>query len=362
MKDKMIVYGFGFVFLFFFLYSLLDQNLSVSFSERRTLAQKPVFTTSHFWDGSYFESWNSYLSDHFPFRDWFREKKTRVSSQIYRMKIHHNAYVTDEAIYELESSLSLESLTYFTNQLKKVESAYFSHRPVYYAIVPDKNYYFEGKIPKLDYEKLYREVRKQLPANFQEIDLRNSLNLESYYRTDLHWRQDALKDVVRKIQNEMGLSPSSFPTASKRYQPFYGSYYSKGGGMVSPDELVYLTSDTIRSTNVYDAEKKRNRSVYEEEDLTHVDSYDIYLGGATPLLVLENPESTSNRELLLFRDSFGSSLAPLLIDQYQKITMIDLRYMHPSLLKEYAIDFTSPNQDILFLYSVSIVNQSFTLK
>ncbi len=363
MKDKIIVFGFGFLFLFFFFYSLLDTDVSVSFSERRTLAQKPVFSSSRFWDGSYFESWNSYLSDQFPFRDWFREKKTEVSSRIYGMNLHHGAYVTKDAIYELEPSLSISSLTHFTNLLKEVESTYFPHRSVFYAVIPDKNYYLEEEIPKLDYDKLYQEVRNQLPPNFQEISLQDSLQLESYYRTDLHWRQEKLGNVVKKIQKDMGLPSSSFPTIEKTCQPFYGSYYSKGGGMVSPDKLVYLTSDSIRVTKVYNYEKEENRFVYEEEDLNHVDAYDIYLGGATPLLVLENPHSISDRELILFRDSFGSSLAPLLLDSYQKITMIDLRYIHSSLLGQLLlIDFSSSNQDILFLYGVSIVNQSFTLK
>ena len=61
----------------------------------------------------------------------------------------------------------------------------------------------------------------------------------------------------------------------------------------------------------------------------------------------------------MFRDSFGSSLAPLLVDGYAKITLVDIRYISPALLDRFiAFD----DQDVLFLYSVSILNSSETIK
>ena len=42
-----------------------------------------------------------------------------------------------------------------------------------------------------------------------------------------------------------------------------------------------------------------------------------------------------------------------------KITLIDTRYISPKILSQY-IEFN--DQDILFLYSTSIINNSYTLK
>ena len=61
---------------------------------------------------------------------------------------------------------------------------------------------------------------------------------------------------------------------------------------------------------------------------------------------------------MIFRDSFGSSLAPLLIEGYEKITLVDIRYMHSNLLPNY-IEFT--DQDVLFLYSTMVLNSSSML-
>ena len=49
----------------------------------------------------------------------------------------------------------------------------------------------------------------------------------------------------------------------------------------------------------------------------------------------------------MFRDSFCSSLAPLLLDGYKKITVIDLRYIGSPLLKG-LVEFKD-NQDVLII-------------
>lgn len=91
----------------------------------------------------------------------------------------------------------------------------------------------------------------------------------------------------------------------------------------------------------------------------YTDFYDIYLSGASPLIEIINLESDKNKEIIIFRDSYGSSLAPLLLYEYSKITLVDTRYMRSSLLEEY-MDFEG--QDVLFLYSVMVVNNSQMLK
>ena len=85
----------------------------------------------------------------------------------------------------------------------------------------------------------------------------------------------------------------------------------------------------------------------------------IFLNGSTPLLTITNNECENDLELIIFRDSFGSSISPLLISSYKKITLVDLRYINYSLLKDY-IEIN--NQDVLFLYSTLTINNSSTLK
>ena len=85
----------------------------------------------------------------------------------------------------------------------------------------------------------------------------------------------------------------------------------------------------------------------------------MFLGGSKSLITIENPDALSDKELIIFRDSFGSSLTPLLIESYSKITVIDIRYIMSSNLGMF-VDFD--NQDVLFMYSLPVLNNSSTLK
>ena len=76
-------------------------------------------------------------------------------------------------------------------------------------------------------------------------------------------------------------------------------------------------------------------------------------------MTITNEASLSDRELIVFRDSYGSSLVPLLVTGYKKITLVDTRYISPKILDQY-IDFA--DQDVLFLYSTLLINDSFSLK
>ena len=110
---------------------------------------------------------------------------------------------------------------------------------------------------------------------------------------------------------------------------------------------------------VYNYEKNETITIYNVDKKNSLDKYDIYLSGAVSLISIENTENKTGRELVVFRDSYASSLIPLLVEGYDKITLVDTRYISPKILKQY-IEFN--NQDILFLYSTSIINNSYTLK
>ncbi len=85
----------------------------------------------------------------------------------------------------------------------------------------------------------------------------------------------------------------------------------------------------------------------------------MFLSGSLALVTITNPWASSDKELVLFRDSFGSSIAPLFAGAYKKITLIDIRYIHPDLLEQY---MTFKDQDVLFLYSTLSLNHGEIFK
>ena len=109
----------------------------------------------------------------------------------------------------------------------------------------------------------------------------------------------------------------------------------------------------------YDTGKALNKMVYTLEELESADPYEVYLSGADALITIENSLAKGKGQLVIFRDSFGSSITPLLISEYEKITLADTRYIAPSQIANF-IDFEGA--DVLFLYSTSIINNSSMLK
>ena len=123
--------------------------------------------------------------------------------------------------------------------------------------------------------------------------------------------------------------------------------------------IFYYTNEMTENCVVYDYETRKNGKIYDMEKAYGKDPYEMFLSGAKSLLTIENPNAASEKELILFRDSFGSSVAPLLVSAYKKITLVDIRYIHPDLLGNY-IQFE--DQDVLFLYSTSVLNNGDTIK
>ena len=89
------------------------------------------------------------------------------------------------------------------------------------------------------------------------------------------------------------------------------------------------------------------------------DPYEMFLSGSLSLITIENPNATTDKELIIFRDSFGSSITPYLIEGYEKITLVDIRYLSSKMLHMF-IEFD--DQDVLFLYSTLVLNNAEIFK
>jgi len=364
MKNKIISISFVFIIIGFFIFSFILKDELISYSERRTLTKFPKLNINTILDGDFFEELSNYLTDHFPYRDEFRKLKGIVTEKIYNKKENNGVFIKDDFIFESSHNINENSINHFTNKLNYINDTYLYSNNIYYSIIPDKNYYLEdNNIPKINYEYFFNLVSNKLPKNFKYIDITNCLNLDSYYKTDIHWKQEKLETVVDKLSKEMNFKEIDFPKNEKSYDYFYGALYGKIASKLNPDKLIYLTNDTIDNFKVYNYEKNVYQKVYQDEYLNNIDSYDIFLSGATALLVIENQNQTNGKELIVFRDSFGSSITPIIAQAYSKITIIDIRYINSSLLNQIdIINFNNKNADILFLYSVPIINNSFTLK
>jgi hypothetical protein len=142
-------------------------------------------------------------------------------------------------------------------------------------------------------------------------------------------------------------------------QRFYGVYYGQAALPMKAESLFILENALLKACRVYNYETETYTGIYDWEGLKGTDPYDVYLSGPQAILTIENPNATTDRELVIFRDSFASSLAPLLVQDYTKVTLVDIRYVNSQLLGEY---LTFDKQDVLFAYSTLILNNGRSLK
>lgn len=296
--------------------------------------------------------------DNFYQRETFRKLKTSVELDVFKKQDVNKIYKYNDFLVEQIYPLDEKSATNLTNKINYIKDSYLNEtNKIYYSIIPDKNYYTDNSHLKLDYDKMQQIMENNLNG-LQYIDIFQDLSLDSYYYTDSHWKQEKLQNVAKTIAENMNFSITQNYNEQK-VATFKGVYAGQLPINTKEDEIKILVNDVIADANAYNYETKEQGGIYNFKKLTGYDKYDIYLSGATPLIEISNANNKTNKTLVIFRDSYASSLAPLLTEGYSKITLVDTRYISPKILNEY-VDFE--NADILFLYSTLIINNSMALK
>ena len=364
LKHKLIC---GVFFLLIFgiaIFHIVLPDADVSTSERRKLEQLPDFSISAVLSGKYMDELEEYLLDQFPLRDDFRTIKALFRFGVFRQADNNDVYLYDDSVFKMEYPLKDKQVQYAANKLNAVYDKYLQGMNVYYSVIPDKNYF--GAEPSghmhMDYDKLLQLLQDNIGEEFTYIDIFPQLELADYYRTDSHWRQEAIFDVAQQLASGMGADEHLTPFdayTENALEGFHGVYYGQSALPVKADTLVYMTSPLTESAQVESLEYEGSRPVYTVDRFSGMDGYDVYLSGAQALLTITCPDAASDKELIIFRDSYGSSLTPYLIGAYSKITMVDLRYIAADMIGEY-VDFA--DQDVLFIYSTTLYNSGMLLK
>ena len=285
------------------------------------------------------------------------------AKQLYRQLNHlpdeNGMYEVQGQWFEAMPELDEDSVLSFTNRLNAyIIQSLTSENTVYYGAIPDKSWYTaESGWPTLDHSRLAEILRENIQGA-AEIDLTPALSLEDYYQTDRHWRQERLQSVLDTLGDAMGFSVKLSDFTENTITPFHGSYEKK---LKNPPEepFVYLTGGALDSVSISSYQYPELQEVYDLSKLESENTYDVFLGGISPIVTLTNPNAESQRELVIFGDSYSSSLAPLLCGEYRTVTIVDLRFIFSSLLPD-LLTFT--NQDVLFLYSDWILNNSAMLR
>lgn len=334
-----------------------------SYSERRELAGFPKLSWETVKSGEFMDEFEEYVLDQFPMRDAFRRLKAEMVFRGFGQKDNNDIYVVDGYASKMDYPLNQPMLDHAAERFDYLYETYLGEAEnIYLSIVPDKNYFLaeDNGYLALDYDAMIRTMKEKL-SYMTYVDITGHLDLEDYYDTDSHWRQEALPELARHLAGAMGVELKDGYEVETLDLPFYGVYYGQSALPLEPDQLKYLTSEALKQCTVtcYDTGKPVELPLYDMEKAAGKDPYEMFLSGTRAVMTIENPQAQTEKELIVFRDSFGSSLIPLLAEGYRKITVLDIRYVQSSQLGQ-VVEFG--NQDVLFLYSTMLLNNSMALR
>ena len=359
LKNIIVATVFSLFFIGAFFTVIFKTPEEYSVSERRKLSQFPEISAKSVLDGSFFSDFADYAADQLPLREPLRKIKAFATYNILMQKDNNGIYVVDKQVAKTEYPLNESSVIKATEKIEYICEKYLQNANIYCSVIPDKNYFLaEGNgYLSVDYNKMMEIFLRNLDG-VEYIDIFDTLEITDYYPTDTHWDQKEIIGTAKRIASAMGNELSATYTENTLY-PFYGVYYGQAAINLPPDTLTYLTNEYTEASVAKNFETGKEIPVYTVASFSGTDPYDVFLDGAAALIEINNPLNSSGKELIIFRDSFGSGIAPLFLEAYSKITLIDTRYIAPDLLGRY-VDFN--NRDVLFIYNTAVLNNSNMLK
>ncbi len=364
LKNILSVVVFSALLLIVSVICWVKPETAFSESERRPLASKPQFSAESIFSGEFTENFEKYTVDQFPLRDKFRTIKALFTTKVFAKKDNNGLFTADGHISKIEYPQNQQMLEIAAEKFDFIYQTYLKDKNtnIYLSVVPDKNYFLssDNGYLSIDYKKFITDFKELVPY-MEYIDITGHLSLDDYYKTDSHWKQESITDIAEFLADKMGAAFSGEYTEVIVSDKFYGVYAGQSALPVNPDTLKYLTNEVLDNCIVtyYDTGVPESGEMYNMDKAGGKDPYEMFLSGTSPLITIENTNFRTDKELILFRDSFGSSIAPLLAQGYKKITVVDIRYVQSAFLGN-LIEFD--NQDVLFLYSTTLLNNSTALR
>lgn len=372
-RDLITIITFAIIILGFSVMLAANGGKQVSKAERRKLARFPSFTAENVFSGEAFEGLEKYALDHFAGREIFRRINSSVRTDLLFQKDVNGLWIENGSIYKRSDKMDPVQVEYGADIINKVSEKYLGGANVYYSVIPDKNYFLDDSRSSFDYEGMLNILKNKV-AGAKYIDIFPTLAADDYYKTDTHWTQEKIYDTAKKIAQDMNIADAVLPEGEytvNALSPFYGVYYGQAALSAEPDTLYYLTSKDTQNAKVYGidpnilssvfgVESTLSPVIYDSDKFEGMDGYDVFLSGAQPIITIEYENARTDRSLVIFRDSFASSLAPLFSGAYSKITLVDLRYIPSALIGDY-VDFDE-GADALFLFSSALLNSSMLMK
>lgn len=303
----------------------LGEDKSFSDNENRMLQTAPELRGDDVLSGRFQEKLTDYMSDQFPARDVWTELGTRLKKAAGFRDIG-GAYLGSDGYYmEKITPEDIDERKFESNLALINDFIRESGVPASVLLVPATGTVMSDKLPDnalmYDAQAMYDTARGLLDG-VNVPDLYSALSANKgeqiYYRTDHHWTWYGAYAAYREYMPDgaFGAQPELFS------EDFLGTTYSKTLDPSARPDSVYIApvAGTVKVT----ADGK-DIDFYYNEAKNEKDKYKVFFGGNYGQTNITGG-CDNGKTLLIIKDSFANSLAPLLTADFENIIMLDMRY------------------------------------
>lgn len=339
--------------------SLIVPDKKESEMENRALESRPSFNMATIMSGDFMEQWETYLSDQFVGRNMWRSIKVGLD-RLGGSRMENGIYIGKGG--QLMEDIEVPEEDRLNDNLAAIESFIQNYEdiPVTMMLVPDAACILSDRLPAFaqveDQRQMFSMVERNLGDSVNWIDAVSILNKHKsekiYYKTDHHWTTQGAFYVFQEAAQTLGIEgdvSDNFVSYTVT-DSFNGVLASTSGVGLDEKEEIDIYAPTEGDDDLvvnYVDEGRKTTSLYDSSKLETRDKYGVFLGGNTSVIDIRTV-STSQKRLLLVKDSFADCFIPFLAPYYREIVVVDPRYYSGTLadiMDSYRIS------DVMILYS-----------
>lgn len=332
-------------------------------TENRALAQLPRVTAETVLDGTFESDYEDYLTDQFVLRDGWIGLKTAAeramqkteSKDIYFAK---DGYLIEKHTGSFTTDAAQQNIQVLDQFIRKYQEQ-FGAEHMTAMVIPNAVDLLRDKLPPYaspyDEETYLAQIGAALPEDIwfdASPILQEHTDEELFYKTDHHWKTLAAFYVYQAWAKEQGIA---VPLLNEyEIDPvtdsFEGTIQAKLGIHTSGDtiELFHPKDDIFYTVQKNDSEEI-NYSIYDYSALDTKDKYAVYFGGNQAMVKI-GTRAGNGKRILVIKDSYAHCFVPFLLNEYEEIDLLDIRYYNQKVSELIA---KGGYTDLLFLYNAS---------
>lgn len=290
---------------------------------------------------------------------------SKAMDKAFQKQLQDNLYVKDGSAYSLYYFVQ-DSATEYIDAINNAAAQLSGQTNVYDILVPNNSGVLlsDDELDKLggSDQKQAIEYYYGMMNGVKTVDIFDTLKAHKdeyiFFRTDHHWTADGAYYAYEDFCKTKGIT--AIPRDKRKtdtFKGFLGSFYStlQNSDMKNNPDTIYAYEPIGTNDMTYwneDGSEQKWNVIMDVNGWDKGTMYSTFVGGDTPMAVIENPNVTDGSSCVVMKESYGNAFIPFLVDHYSKIYIIDYRYSQVNIL-----DFVKSKKvnDFICINNISLI-------